>query len=913
MKFLSKISQEFFGYTIVTLYVSYVNKVSTYVIQSQFAVGAGANRRIMARRGRPPAKRARTEEEASSTAAQPALAAAASAIPIEPIQVAALAAPASTPAPTATPQTQSALTSGLPSIGTEVMHKQLQVCGIVVQHAQEGDFFHRGKVCIQYLTIEKFKKTKVLKTRWCFPTEISVQTCPSQSSLGECPMTSSSSISDVTPRSVQVERAFNTLGVEREPCMEEVAARAPQLSAHEVGRLMPQKTTSKGTGTTWGMCGAHKTNQTKVELEQRVQMFPDQSLCVTVTPKGIMLFCQCCPKEIQNLMGTIKTHLASDRHKERLKKWLQKSTSDNRVAKFLHEYFKKNPNEKDASVNHELQVYRWRVVEACMHAGIPLKKIDRLRTLLERGGLALTSSAHMRSFVAKIEAFEWETLKDEVRGQDVCLIYDGTSRLGECTAVLLRWCSPSFQLEQRLIALRSVAKHMNGDTLGPFLIDVLGSLGVRSSSVVCLSRDSCATNGKAELSIKPILPRCDSMLCVSHTLSHCAEHVDLPVLKEFSTPWLSLVQHHPTAKSMWQDSIGTSMKGFSNIRWFSREEVCNELALNFAALPGYVESLLKDEIGDALPKRMAEILAQNGSALELELACNLDMLPILTACLSLEGDGLTVLLARHKIDSLLSWGETVGDRADSLPNVAALLRSRIELKPGAKVYEYFADAAQPGWFKGEIVMPRCQGLITVKYSDNTKVDQEEREVRQWLDVRELPDWARVVSAAKSGIMYLNKRMNGLLPPNQKHYDCSLMFEQLKVLQSFDPSWAANNLDSNVVNALAMVKSLEALVPQLQTEIHAYLTAAKDVVIDHTESKEDHSFTDQVLKFYQQHGAQFPTWTKAARIVFAFTPSSGAAERVFSTLNHMFKEDQIKAFGDYVQTAVMLCTNKRSVG
>lgn len=127
-----------------------------------------------------------------------------------------------------------------------------------------------------------------------------------------------------------------------------------------------------------------------------------------------------------------------------------------------------------------------------------------------------------------------------------------------------------------------------------------------------------------------------------------------------------------------------------NTRWFSREEVCNELALIFSALCGYVETLLKDEIGDALPNKMAQILKENGDTLELELACNLDMSPILTTCFSLEGDGLNILLARRKIDALFDWGETLGDRADSLRNVAALLRKRIELKVGAKVYEYFA-------------------------------------------------------------------------------------------------------------------------------------------------------------------------------------------------------------------------------
>lgn len=487
--------------------------------------------------------------------------------------------------------------------------------------------------------------------------------------------------------------------------------------------------------------------------------------------------CRCCPKKLQNILGSIKTHVSSTAHQDALHKYKKRNMGDDGVAKFLHEYFKKHPREKDSSVDDECQLYRWRAVEACMYAGIPLSKVDTMRTLLERGGtVSLTASSNLGTYIPKIEMFEYERLMNELKGQSVCLIYDGTTRLGECTAVLMRWCTHDFQLKQRLIALRTVKRHMSGDTLGPFLIDLIGQLGVRSQSIVCTARDSCATNGKAERNIKPILSNCESMMCVSHTLSHCAEHVDLPVLKEFMTPWLSLVQHHAAAKSLWKEVTGGTMKGFSTIRWFSREEAYNELALNFASLPNYVDNLLSDEIGDALTQKMKSILSRNGEALELELACTLDMERILTTCYSLEGDGLCILLARRKLDALLSWGDDIGQHPSTLPNVAALLRKKMKLEQGVKIYEYFADVTPPAWFTGVVVAPRLEGMITVRYEDNKKIDQDEHEVRQWIDVRELPEWTRLVAAAKSGITYLRNRMTGNLPTGQQHYDCSRMFQ-----------------------------------------------------------------------------------------------------------------------------------------
>ena len=354
------------------------------------------------------------------------------------------------------------------------------------------------------------------------------------------------------------------------------------------------------------------------------------------------------------------------------------------------------------------------------------------------------------------------------------------------------------------------------------------------------------------------------------------------------------------------------MKGYSNIRWCSREECSNELAKNFGALPDFVDTLLEDEIGDKLPNKMKEILDNKSETLKLELACNLDLEPIISACYTLEGDGLAILLARAKIDSLLAFGDTVGDHADTLPNVAALLRKHTELKDGVKIYEYFADVTPPGYFKG-VIKSVARGKVTVKYEDNTTITQEEHEVRQWIDVRDMDEWKRLAVAAKAGITYLRNRLTGNLPPQQLNFDCSHMYQVLHVVQAFDPSWAAQHLNANLVNALAVVKPLRNMIAALLRELPAYMVATAGVVIDHTESKDSHTFTNQVLGWWASNSRKFPAWAEAAQTVFAFTPNSAAAERVFSMLKAMFGDQQLGALADIIQTALMLRYNKRNVG
>ena len=73
------------------------------------------------------------------------------------------------------------------------------------------------------------------------------------------------------------------------------------------------------------------------------------------------------------------------------------------------------------------------------------------------------------------------------------------------------------------------------------------------------------------------------------------------------------------------------------------------------------------------------------------------------------------------------------------------------------------------------------------------------------------------------------------------------------------------------------------------------------------------YTTELLKRWKINNPTIPTWAKAARIIFAMTPSSAASERVFSLVECMFGKDQLSSLADQLQGAVMLKYNKRHVG
>jgi len=68
----------------------------------------------------------------------------------------------------------------------------------------------------------------------------------------------------------------------------------------------------------------------------------------------------------------------------------------------------------------------------------------------------------------------------------------------------------------------------------------------------------------------------------------------------------------------------------------------------------------------------------------------------------------------------------------------------------------------------------------------------------------------------------------------------------------------------------------------------------------------------VLAHWKQWGSKVPSWSRAARRIMSFTPSSACVERIFSYFKNSFSHLQMKAMQDYVALPVMLQYNSRGV-
>lgn len=138
------------------------------------------------------------------------------------------------------------------------------------------------------------------------------------------------------------------------------------------------------------------------------------------------------------------------------------------------------------------------------------------------------------------------------------------------------------------------------------------------------------------------------------------------------------------------------------------------------------------------------------------------------------------------------------------------------------------------------------------------------------------------------------------------------------LQVFDPAVAKKEGDdlnaSFVLDAFKDVPPFveHDLLKGMSEEVHKYAKAAEK--FECTAEKSDlKEYTKQVLKFWAEHHEQFPTWARAARIVFSLSPNSAACERVFSLLKNFFGVQQHSSLADQIQNALMLAYNKRAIG
>ena len=119
-----------------------------------------------------------------------------------------------------------------------------------------------------------------------------------------------------------------------------------------------------------------------------------------------------------------------------------------------------------------------------------------------------------------------------------------------------------------------------------------------------------------------------------------------------------------------------------------------------------------------------------------------------------------------------------------------------------------------------------------------------------------------------------------------------------------PCFSQFNLDLN------SPQSRSPLLEGMGLEITEFHSTLKHVDARAFDRDDPTAFTAAVLEWWRCHARHIPNWAIAARIMFAISPSSAAAERVFSILANSFGSTRDSALEDLVEGTLQVRFNEK---
>ena len=203
------------------------------------------------------------------------------------------------------------------------------------------------------------------------------------------------------------------------------------------------------------------------------------------------------------------------------------------IAQAFHEYASQEHVVGDTLLENQ-QVYRVNMVTTFLRAGVPVSKIDVFRPLLEDTGYCLAGWQTMSDLIPFIHQEEIKRIKKEIEGKKVSVIFDGTTRLGEAMAIIIRFVDTKWAIQQRLIRMQLIAKSLTGEEIARELLFVLqAQYGMATDSLVAIMRDRASVHNLAMSILRVMYPQVLDVACFSHTIDNAGRKFETPVLDEF--------------------------------------------------------------------------------------------------------------------------------------------------------------------------------------------------------------------------------------------------------------------------------------------------------------------------------------------------------------------------------------------
>jgi hypothetical protein len=450
----------------------------------------------------------------------------------------------------------------------------------------------------------------------------------------------------------------------------------------------------------------------------------------------------------------------------------------------------------------------------------------------------------MQDFVPIIASEEKELICAEIRGKKVSVIFDGTTRVHECFAIVVRYVNDGGKSEQRLLHLGFYKKAFNALELQVAITQVLLSeYRVALPDVVAFIRDRASVNSAAVRSLLHTFPHALDIGCLSHTLDHCGDEVYSGTLHDFWASWNSLFCRSLKASTSWRQKYGVAVPSCSPTRWWSKRECLHFILVNFGQVGVWVNRVFENkEVEGANIRRLHEIMTDMNKMwkLRLELAAVVELTEVFQkATYILEGDGplccTTWQVLEHvKLD--------VDKRHPTMdyPSTRAIIRELVLAMPGPV---------------GELA------------------------VNHWVA------YAREMT--EPAVSYLNRKVFGeLLPIVEVFKACRIVNPAYiqSVSEILTAAYFRAETQLLVDIQLVTIAEVDACIPEIARMVQAAGANTFTVIA----GRELHA---EIISFWQTYRAVLPGFAALYYRCLLLQPSSASSERVFSILKRVLGKSQ----------------------
>ena len=323
--------------------------------------------------------------------------------------------------------------------------------------------------------------------------------------------------------------------------------------------------------------------------------------------------------------------------------------------------------------------------------------------------------------------------------------------------------------------------------------------------------------------------------------------------------------------AMFQEVFGEAHKGNSEVRWYCKFEIAEQVKNGFPLLTKWIDRCLMENVAAASIQGLQDLLTSHETTIKLELAAQSDALkPFVQVCYHLEGDESTLVF-------------DVYENYQSLLRHIDVCRGRGALDPAAiSLPQTYAveDGLSPPLSSAR----KPQQCCSLYRSRSRRWNQRSSISRSLL----YHQGHRALT--------LQEMLSGPLCGQVDMYNAARMFH-LTIM--FQQGWNADTIQQNSQH-IPFLRTSPLVIAGMCAELPKY----KKLITEQELARDG-----DVEKWWCKVELKVPNWFFGATNMMLHQPSSASVEHVFSMLKAIMTDNQQHALEDYQRTAIMCRYNQ----